>query len=558
MKLFRFLFRFSKTTVILAVIFGLLSGLGTTGLLALISAGLAGNRISTTTLAWSFIALCLIMPVSKFIADILLVRLGQEAIFKLRLKLSRQILAAPLRQLEEMGPHRLLATLTDDLSSIIGSLLFIPVLCISGAIVIGCLIYLGWLSLFVLGVVLCFLVVGVVSYQLPVTRGARYQKLAREESDQLFKHFRALTEGTKELKLHQQRRENFLTKLFQETAASLRRYNIKAMVYFIAAHSWGQVLFFVFIGTLFIFGSRLRTIDIPTMTACTITILYLMGPLEGVMNTLSSLSRASVALDKVERLGLSLAAQTPQTKAAPLQASGQGWRALEMVGVTHSYHHEKEDRSFTLGPINLTFMPGETVFLIGGNGSGKTTLIKLLTGLYKPESGEIRLDAETIKDETLEAYQQNFSVVFSDFYLFEELLGLEETQTDATALQYLTKLQLEHKVQVRDGHLSTTSLSQGQRKRLALLAAFLEDRSIYVFDEWAADQDPQFKEVFYFQLLPELKARGKTIIAITHDDRYYHVADRIIKLVNGQLDDDPQPNQNIPYTLDARLGVTVG
>jgi len=188
-----------------------------------------------------------------------------------------------------------------------------------------------------------------------------------------------------------------------------------------------------------------------------------------------------------------------------------------------------------LGPINLVFQPGELVFLVGGNGSGKSTLAKLITGLYPPETGEIRLDGEPITDENRDDYRQLFSAVFSDFYLFESLLGLHTTNLDARAKAYLAELHLDHKVKVRNGDLSTTALSQGQRKRLALLTAYLEDRPFYVFDEWASDQDPLFKEIFYTQLLPELKARGKTALIITHDEKFFHLADRTIKLDYGRL-----------------------
>jgi len=213
---------------------------------------------------------------------------------------------------------------------------------------------------------------------------------------------------------------------------------------------------------------------------------------------------------------------------------------------THSYHREKENSIFTLGPIVLAITPGEMLFITGGNGSGKTTLVKLLAGLYTPEDGGIFLDGKEVTDENRDHYRQHFSVVFSDFFLFEKLLGL--SIPDAQIQQYLVLLQLDHKVQVKNGELSTTELSQGQRKRLALLIAYLEDRPIYIFDEWASDQDPQFREVFYYQLLPDLKTRGKTIIVVSHDDRYYHVADRVIKLDYGKLDSD-QPAPQLPYGL---------
>jgi putative ATP-binding cassette transporter len=208
---------------------------------------------------------------------------------------------------------------------------------------------------------------------------------------------------------------------------------------------------------------------------------------------------------------------------------------VELVDVTHTYHREGEPGGFMLGPINLTLEPGELLFITGGNGSGKTTLAKLLLSLYIPEEGEIYLDGKVVTNETREKYRQLFSVVFSDFHLFESLFGLDSIYLDANARKYLAQLQLDHKVKVEDGVLSTVDLSQGQRKRLALLTAYLEDRPIYLFDEWAADQDPLFKEIFYHQLLPELKARGKALIVISHDDRYYHVADRVIKLDSGKL-----------------------
>src|SRR5205823_2916560 len=150
------------------------------------------------------------------------------------------------------------------------------------------------------------------------------------------------------------------------------------------------------------------------------------------------------------------------------------------------------------------------------------------------ERGEIRLDGQPITDKNRDDYRQLFSAVFEDFCLFESLLGLHGDGLDAQAQDYLVQLHLHHKVRVNDGKLSTTALSRGQRKRLALLTAYLEDRPFYVFDEWASDQDPLFKEIFYTQLLPDLKARGKTALVITHDDKFFHLADRTIKLDYGK------------------------
>jgi putative ATP-binding cassette transporter len=254
-------------------------------------------------------------------------------------------------------------------------------------------------------------------------------------------------------------------------------------------------------------------------------------------------------MQKVEQLGLTLHESDASEEITRQLTAGATWKSMELVGVTHTYHREGEPGGFILGPIDLTLEPGELLFITGGNGSGKTTLAKLLLGLYIPEEGDVYLDGKVLTDETREQYRQLFSVVFSDFYLFESLFGLDSVHLDANARKYLTQLQLDHKVKVEQGALSTIELSQGQRKRLALLTAYLEDRPIYLFDEWAADQDPLFKEIFYHQLLPELKAKGKALIVISHDDRYYHVADRVIKLDYGKL----QPGEIMAATAKRAL-----
>jgi putative ATP-binding cassette transporter len=207
--------------------------------------------------------------------------------------------------------------------------------------------------------------------------------------------------------------------------------------------------------------------------------------------------------------------------------------------VKHHYHREREDDNFMLGPIDLTLTPGELVFLVGGNGSGKSTLAKVITGLYRPAEGEIRLNGLAINDQNRDDYRQCFSAVFSDYFLFERIVGTGGADADRRARGYLERLHLDQKVSIADGVFSTTELSQGQRKRLALLCAYIEDRPFYLFDEWASDQDPVFKEVFYTRLLPELRSLGKAVLVITHDDRYFGCADRLVRLDYGRIAGEP-------------------
>jgi putative ATP-binding cassette transporter len=339
-----------------------------------------------------------------------------------------------------------------------------------------------------------------------------------------------------------------MTRVLEATAGSNRRHNVLATGISTAAGGMGQILFFLLIGLLVFVVPTYTNTSTEVLTGYTLLLLFVMMPIEILSLMLPTLFRASISLQKVESLGLSLAANTTEKEAA--ETAVPAWETVELHGVAHSYYREAENSRFTLGPIDLTLRPGELVFITGGNGSGKTTLAKLLMGLYPPEAGELRLNGAAVTDENRDWYRQHFTVVFSDFFLFDSLLGLEAPQLDDKAREYLVKLQLNHKLEVKEGVLSTTQLSQGQRKRLALLTAYLEDRSIYLFDEWAADQDPTFKQLFYHSLLPELKARGKTVIVISHDDHYYDVADRLIKLEDGKLEyDRDQLEARKPLTL---------
>jgi putative ATP-binding cassette transporter len=518
----------------------LLSGACNAALVGLVSTALTRTEPATRALVWAFIALGLGKVLTNLISQVVLAWFSQGAIARLRRDLISQILAVPLRQLEEIGSSRILVALTDDIFNITQALLAIPVVAVNLAILLGGAAYLGWLSWRVLAAVFVLIVLGGIGYRFMVQRAFHWLNFARTEEDRLFGYFRALTEGIKELKLHRSRRSAFYQNI-HDTTEIYQRHNVAAETCFITAQNWNHLLYFALIGVILFVVPRLVQLSRETLTGYVVTSLYLMGPLAGVMTSISLFGRASVALQKVQELGLSLAAQRKEHCSFDQTEAEPSFSSLELKGVVHSYHREQEDSHFVLGPINLRFHPGELVFLVGGNGSGKSTLAKILAGLYLPEAGEIRLDGRLITDENRDEYRQLFSAVFADFYLFENLLGLNRHNVDAQAGEYLELLHLQHKVKVRNGALSTTAVSQGQRKRLALLTAYVEDRSFYLFDEWAADQDPYFKGVFYTQLLPELKSRGKTVLVISHDDKYFSVADRIIKLDYGKLTGEESP-----------------
>ncbi len=281
---------------------------------------------------------------------------------------------------------------------------------------------------------------------------------------------------------------------------------------------------------------HLLEIQRATLSGYLLTFLFLTKPLERLLIRLPTLSQAGVALDKIQSLNLALADRAEHLCSPP--AISHQWQSLQLQHVHHTYLGDEDDRLFTLGPISLEFQPGEIVFIVGGNGSGKSTLAKIITGLYPPENGKIRLDGEVIENGNREWYRQHFSAIFAEFFLFDRLLGIDTERLEAQIQSHLKTLKIDHKVKLVGDRFSTTALSTGQRKRLALLTAWLEERPIYLFDEWAADQDPTFRRLFYTEFLPDLRSRGKTVLVISHDDNYFYLADRVIKLEYGQLESD--------------------
>lgn len=537
MKLIRLFLSTSWKSIALAVVTGFLSGASSAGLIALINTALRGTHLSHEILTLGFFGLCLLLLVSATISQMCISRLAAQIIFDLQLLLTRRILACPLRHLEEIGVSRLLAALTQDIEVIAAASIPISTLCLSSLT--------NWLLRLLMLVIATTVLpntnsdaVGYLQQSIFNLQRKTFLKLAREQQDCLFRHFRTATEGIKELKLHQQRREAFLTEDLQTTAAKSQQYRMTATDQFAIGGSWGLVALFILTGLLIFVAPLLFTIPAPILAGYALTLIFMLTPIRNLLNILPELLRANIALEKINSLGLSLVAQKIEPELPALSTKLTSWRALQLIGVTHVYRGERDDSHFTLGPINLILHPGELVFVVGGNGSGKSTLVKLLTGLYVPEVGAIEFDSQPIVDANREWYRQQFSVVFSDFYLFDRLLGLNGFNRDRQTREYLEQLQLDGKVKVNNGTLSTTALSQGQRKRLALLTAYLEDRAIYVFDEWASDQDPTFKKIFYTQLLPELRQRGKAIVVVSHDDCYFDRADRIVKLDYGKVEYD--------------------
>jgi len=532
MELIRFLLRTSPKMVIATMIASVASGALSGALIAIVNRALATNGVQTWTVMMAFLAIVLARVITQFVSAALLVRFAQDTVLALCRRLCEQVLRVPFEKVEKMGSPRVLATLTEDVAVLSGAVLALPSLATNLAMLAGCAVYLAYLSWKILAVCAVLAAVGVVGHRLLMSRAHVAFVGAREGRDRLFAAFRTLTEGLKELKLNRARSADFVRREIDETTAFLRKQNVIATTRLMVAETWSQLLFYTMIFLLLFLAPSIAKLSTEALTGYVFAALFMMTPTWAVLSTVPTMLRGRVSLDKIRELGTSLDSEDARIGDSVSRPTETSIRiALEHATFTYPPLQEGSDeRPFSLGPVDLTLSNGEVVFVTGGNGSGKSTLVKLLCGLYAPSSGDVLLNGTAIDDRNREWYREHFTVVFADYHLFERLFGLDTASREGRIQEYLSLLKLDTKVRVEGGRFSTTALSSGQRKRLALLTAWLEDRPVYIFDEWAADQDPSYKEVFYLRLLPELKARGKCVVVVTHDDRYFHLGDRVIKL----------------------------
>ncbi|MDR0218661.1 MAG: cyclic peptide export ABC transporter [Enterobacteriaceae bacterium] len=526
----------SRWVLAIAIFATFVNGISSVALITLINRAVTTSGESYQRLAGYFCIMVVLAIACRILSGVVFARLSQNTMARMRELISERVALASLRQIEILGASRAQSIITDDTTNV--SLLFftLPNIVMQSSVVLGCLGYLAWLSLPVFFLALAVIVIGSLGYGFGGTSAIYSFNAAGKSQDRLFNHFNALFTGAKELKLHFSRAQAFFTHSLNHEIDAVRQHRSRAFSVYSFGAGWIFLLFYIFLGVIIFAPAVIPGLQAATLAGYVIIFLFILMPLDGLLNSIPSLNIARVSLNRISNV---LSELTEQDHVGELVSANEFGEAnvLSLSGLTHSYYREKEDSLFQLGPIDMALKRGEITFLIGGNGSGKTTLAKLLSGLYTPESGTITVDGHPVTDSNRASYRQLFSAIFSDFHLFETLAGLSDpgSTLDARANALLTKLHLEQKVTIQDGSFSTRDLSQGQRKRLALVVAYLEDRPFYLFDEWAADQDPLFKTVFYQELLPELAARGKAVLAITHDDRFFHLADHCIKLENGQL-----------------------
>jgi len=528
MKLLVLLIRSSWLTGLFATLLGAASGMATLTLIAMIHRVLATPEADTLLRSLMFAGACAVVLLTQTSSKFLLVRLSQSTAARLRYELCTRIVAAPLPQLESTGTYRLMAALNDDVNAITSALTGLPDVCAAAMVLVCGVFYMLTLAWPLALGTIALALFGILVYLGVLRFGNRYLHQAREEQDEVYRQTRDMIQGLPELKGNYYRCLDFVFSVLLPADTRMRTKLIAGTSIHGFAHSWGRLFLFIGIGLLLFVSPRFWSNPPSVLTGFTLTILYLTYPLDVILGWLPAMNHASVSVAKIHRLGLGTDDHVLQER-SPVTPP---FKSLELRGVTYEYA-SPDGRSFRLGPIDLKLTAGEELFIAGGNGSGKTTLAKLLTGLYVPVSGQILLNGQVVTDRSRSSFRQLFSTVFVEGHIFDRLLG---DDLDRNRLEYWASLlEIESKVDFETGRLRTEELSRGQHKRLALLVACMDDRPILVFDEWAAEQDPSFKDIFYRRILPDLLRRGKTAVAITHDDRYFNAADRVLTLVDGRL-----------------------
>lgn len=526
------------------IVLNLINAAVSVGIIAYINHTFLSGQIFEA-LSWQsfaqFLAMVLLLLLTSFASQYALTCLGHQFVYQLRTQLVKQILDTPVAQVDNLGSARLMASLSTDIQALTTAFVRMPELVQGVILAVAVSLYLGSLSWPLLLIIMLWIALTIWISTLLVKHV--YQNLThiRDINDALYQDYQSVIEGRKELALNQQRAKQLYTQDLVGHAKAYKKTIIKADTYHLSAVNWSNIMMFAAIGVIFAVASYLG-LSLGVATTFALTLLFMQSPILHAVGAYPTLQTAQVALDKIQ--SLQLAEYQPEFISP---TANKAWQTLTLRNIDYQY----SSQDLILKQVNLTLNKGDVVFLIGSNGSGKSTLAKVLTGIFAPTSGEMTLDGRLITEANRAQYRQLFSAIFSDQHIFKQLIGKDGNAVDMDLVQHWQhRLQLQNKVSIDGDKLSTDKLSQGQRKRLAMLTTVAEQKDILLLDEWAADQDPAFRRVFYQHLIPELKALGKTLFIISHDDSYFEHADRLLLMKQGKLV-ELDPEQRKQASTDA-------
>jgi len=457
----------------------------------------------------------------------------EDVLLKLRLRVGNRLRQADLRFIEEIGGTTIYAALTKDTQIVSQSALSMTLLARSALVVLVSLIYLGWISLFSLAATLVFIgAYAFIHAQLIHPNLVRKFDSSLAGEQVFFGRLQALLGGFKEAKQNRRKNDNLFEQYGRSAAdISTRKRGINAEI--TKSYTIGYSAFYLLLIVLVVVIPGMRSELTVHVFKITAIVIYIISELDPWLTWIPEITRANAAVEDLCHLEQILN-ESPHADPPRPPKPLTDFTAITLDGVEFRYPDRSGQKPFPVGPIDLTLAKGELLFIVGGNGSGKTTLLKLLAGLYYPRAGGIEVDGRPILAADYPSYRELFSAVFPDFYLFDRLHGTPDIEP-ARVEAWLKTMELTGKTRFAEGGFTQQNLSTGQRKRLAFIAAVLEDKPILIVDEFAADQDPAFRERFYREILPSLKNQGKTLVAVTHDDRYFDLADRVLTMADGHL-----------------------
>jgi putative pyoverdin transport system ATP-binding/permease protein len=457
----------------------------------------------------------------------------EEAILKVRLRIINKLRHTELRFIEETGVAPIYTPLTRD-TNLISQATFNLVSSIqAGTMLIVSALYLAWLSTVSFLISIIFTSIAIFLYLYKYKSISEKLHLSANKETQFFEKLSSILGGFKEIKVNRRRSDGVFdhTRSVSYEIKDLKEDTTLQLVSFV---TYALALFYVLLIVLVFIIPSFHHSTSDEIFKVTATVLFIAGYLRAFMVSIPMIIKSNVAVEELYRLEEKLDEAASNGDSSIPSSPAETFQTIRLDNLVFHYSDKYGQILFSVGPVNLTVKQGELLFIVGGNGSGKSTVLKLLTGLYYPISGNIYLDDERIDRSNYQNYRELFSIIFTDFYLFERLYGLPDV--DEQRVRYwLRAMELNNKTQYLDGQFTNLDLSTGQKKRLAFVSAVLEDRPIYIFDELAADQDPQFRKHFYEVILQDLKKRGKTVIAVTHDDKYFNVADRVLEVEDGKL-----------------------
>jgi putative pyoverdin transport system ATP-binding/permease protein len=491
----------------------------------------AGTDFRTALL---FIITVTIFSATKKGVTVSLTRHVQEAVSKLRIRVIEKIQHTRLEAFEALDRAQLINAVSENSAVIMEGARHYGQGVPAGIMLAASFIYVGYLSMpAAYLVIICITVCGWVVWQLNRSVAADLNASMRRE-DEFLKSFQELMDGFQELKMDYAASRDLFDNYVRKSSLDASVLNTRTAVSIVESEIYTYIFFYILLGSILFVLPRISDITPTNTLSVTTILLFLLGNGTVFVQALPNITKTDAAIENTLRLAAALHDLEAVPEALPPNPWHAGVRGELRVVDLYFRYPGPEETAFSVQVDQVTIPANELLLIQGGNGSGKSTFLKLLSGLYRPTHGRVQLDGIAASQTNVQHYCDCFGVVFADFHLFDRLYGHPGVDERRLA-ELLAEMQLETKTQYVGGRFTSLNLSTGQRKRLALAIALLENKPIYLFDEVAADQDPEFRRYFYEGILRDLKNKGKTVVVVSHDDRYFPVADRVLKLDYGRL-----------------------